>query len=119
MVVVHGNKNPAHVRLILKKPRCFSYSPGQRCYLQLRRPTHLGCGSSNTVSVMEWHPFSLASAPKANDDILEFHITVMGKAVELQDGSAVTVSAVPGELLLRRSRNPLDWICPYRVPHIE
>jgi len=68
---------------------------------------------------MEWHPFSLASAPKAEDDILEFHITVMGNAVELQDGAAVTVSAVPGELLLRRSRNPLDWICPYRVPHVE
>merc|ERR1712008_188683 len=50
---------------------------------------------------------------------LEFHITVMGNAVELQDGAAVTVSAVPGELLLRRSRNPLDWICPYRVPHVE
>jgi len=77
------------------------------------------CGASSSVSVMEWHPFSLASAPMADNDILEFHITVMGKATEIQDGATLRVKTVPGELLLRRARNPLDWICPYRVPHMK
>lgn len=67
---------------------------------------------------LEWHPFSLASAPDADSDNLEFHIAVSSGQADLDEAN-VKVKAKTGELLISRRNNLLDWICPYRVPRSE
>lgn len=131
--VVNKDGKPSQVRLIVKRPPGFEYNAGQWCHIALRPCGHYCAVTKSCLPFYEWHPFSIASAPAADKDILEFHITVQGRWEELgeqwkyedctykkrEEPESLWVKNGPdGDMLLRRKSYPLDWICPYRVPHV-
>jgi len=118
--VTGTNGAPSYVRLVLRKPPNFTHLPGQWCHLALQ-PAGSYCGLPSLLKpFLQWHSFSLASAPHdVDDDFLEFHIGVQsGHGAELADPCNVVVSQTGLGRELKLHSSFVERLSPHRSPAI-
>jgi len=114
---VGATAEPSHVRLLLKKPKGFTYKAGQWCHIAMPSGGKYFGVPDNFLPFLQWHAFSIAS--KESDEFLEFNIAAFSSGDLLQDQDEVWASK--GErasfVKLARRGSWTDWLCPHRVPY--
>jgi len=114
---VGASAEPSHVRLLLKKPKGFSYKAGQWCHIAMPSGGKYWGVPDNVLPFLQWHAFSIAS--KESDEFLEFNIAAFSSGDLLQDQDEVWASKGERASFVRIARRGrwIDWLCPHRVPY--